>query len=178
MAPRQAPPTTVYFDTGRPNLSPHAMASIERVAENYNTVANATVSLSGHTGTVGSPDYKMALSQCRADAVRNSLVRESVLAAFIATDGQGETSLPVQTADNVDERRNRSVDIAVVGRIARIGMTDAEYCAALTRTYENFRPSQADETAAAQCETGNTSAGIPVLEQTLTMSRIPLQSRY
>ena len=53
-------------------------------------------------------------------------------------------------------------------------MTDAEYCAALSRTYRDFRPSQADETAAAamaQCEAGNTAAGIPVLERTLTMSQ-------
>jgi hypothetical protein len=35
--------------------------------------------------------------------------------------------LPVQTADNVDEGRNRSVDIAVVVQMARTGMTDAEY---------------------------------------------------
>jgi hypothetical protein len=176
MAPRQVPPTTVYFDTGSSTVSPHAMPSIQRVADNYDTVGNATVSLAGHTATVGSPDYKMALSQCRAAAVRNSLVREGVPAASIATGG--ETSLPVQTAEDVDERRNRSVDIAVVGQIARTGMTDAVYCAALSRTYENFRPPQAEETAAAQCETGNTSASIPVLEQTLTMSRIPLQSRY
>jgi hypothetical protein len=83
----------------------------------------------------------------------------------------------------VDERRNRSVDIAVVVPVpvARTGMTDAEYCAALSRTYRTFRPNQVDETAAAamaQCEAGNTAAGIPVLEQTLTMSKIPLPSRY
>ncbi len=123
----------------------------------------------------------MTLSQRRADAVRNALVREGVPAAGITTAGQGEASLPVQTADNVDERRNRSVDITVVGQMARTGMTDAEYCAASSRTYRNFRHSQADETAAAamhQCEIGNTAAGIPVLERTLTMSRIPLPARY
>ena len=139
------------------------------------------MTLTGHTDTVGSQDLNMALSQRRADAVRNALVREGVPAAAITAGGQGEASLPVQTADNIDERRNRSVDIAVVGQMARTGMTDAEYCAALSRTYRNFRPSQADETAAAamaQCEAGNTAAGIPVLEQTLTMSRIPLPSRY
>ena len=90
--------------------------------------------------------------------------------------------LPVQTADNVDERRNRSVDIAVVGQMAtRNGMTDAEYCAALSRKFRDIRTSQVDETAAAamaQCQAGNTAAGIPTLESTLTMNRIPLPSRY
>jgi OmpA family len=183
MAPSQMPPATVYFATGSATLSPESMATIQQVAANYKTTANATVTLTGHTDTVGSQNVNMALSQRRADAVRNALVRAGVPAAAITSGGQGEASLPVQTADNVNERRNRSVDIAVVVPVpvARTGMTDAEYCAALSSKYRQFRPSQADETAAAamhQCEIGNTAAGIPVLEQTLTMSRIPLPSRY
>jgi hypothetical protein len=183
MAPRQMPPATVYFGTGSSTLSPESMASIRQVAANYKTTANATVTLTGHTDTVGSQDLNMALSQRRADAVRNALVRQGVPAAAITAGGQGEASLPVQTADNVDERRNRSVDIAVVVPVpmARTGMTDAEYCAALSAKYRDFRTSQADETAAAamaQCQAGNTAAGIPVLEQTLTMARIPLPARY
>ena len=183
MAPRQMPPVTVYFASGSSTLSPESMATIQQVAANYKTTANATVTLTGHTDTVGSQDVNMALSQRRTDAVRNALVRGGVPAAAITGGGQGEASLPVQTADNVDERRNRSVDIAVVVPVpaARTGMTDAEYCAALSRTFRDFRTSQVDETAAAamaQCEAGNTAAGIPVLERTLTMNRIPLPSRY
>ena len=183
MAPSQMPPTTVYFATGSSTLSPEAMSSIQQVAANYKTMGNATVTLTGHTDTVGSPDVNMTLSQRRAAAVRNALVREGVPATAITGGGQGEASLPVQTADNVDERRNRSVDIAVVGAVpvARTGMTDAEYCAALSRTYRDFRTSQADETAAAamaQCQAGNTAAGIPVLERTLTAAKIPLPARY
>jgi hypothetical protein len=182
MAPSPMPPTTVYFATGSSALSPEAMSSIQQVAANYKTMGNASVTLTGHTDTVGSPDLNMALSQRRAAAVRNALVRQGVPATAITGGGQGEASLPVQTADNVDERRNRSVDITVVGQtMTRTGMTDAEYCAALSRTYRQFRPSQADETAAAamaQCEAGNPAAGIPVLERTLTTSRIPLPARY
>jgi OmpA family len=179
-APSQMAPATVYFDTGSSTLSQQSMATIQQVAASYKTTGKATVTLTGHADTVGSQDLNMALAQRRADAVRNALVREGVSAAAITSGAQGEASLPVQTADNVDERRNRSVDIAVVGQMARTGMTDAEYCAALSRTFRDFRTSQVDETAAAamaQCQAGNTAAGIPVLERTLTMSRIPLPSR-
>ena len=91
----------------------------------------------------------------------------------------GKSGLPVQTADNVNEQRNRSVDITIARR-ATAGMTDAEYCAALSATYRRLRTSQIDEAAAAamyQCQIGNTAAGIPVLEKTLTDLRIPLPSR-
>ena len=116
MALRQMPPATVYFDTGSSTLTPQAMASIQQIAADYKTTGNATVTLAGHTDTVGSPDVNMVLAQRRADAVRNALVREGVPMPSITTGAQGEASLPVQTADNVDERRNRSVDIAVVGQ--------------------------------------------------------------
>jgi OmpA family len=181
MAARPMPPATVYFDTGSSTLSPQSMASIRQVSTDYKTMGNATVALTGHTDTVGAPDLNTALAQRRADAVRNALVREGVPAAAITTAAQGEASLPVQTADNVDERRNRSVDIAVVGQtMARAGMSDAEYCRALSAKYRDYRTSQADETAAAamaQCQAGNTAAGIPVLERTLTMAKIPLPAR-
>ena len=182
MAPIPMPPATVYFASGSATLSQESMATIQQVAANFRSAGNATVTLTGHTDTVGSPDFNVALSQRRAAAVRNALVRAGVPAAAISGSGQGESALPVQTADNVDERRNRSVDIAVVGQMAtRTGMTDAEYCAALSATFRTLRTSQVDETAAAamaQCQAGNTAAGIPVLERTLTMNRIPLPARY
>ena len=56
MAPSPMPPTTVYFATGSSALSPEAMSSIQQVAANYKTMGNATVTLTGHTDTVGSPD--------------------------------------------------------------------------------------------------------------------------
>ena len=134
MAPSQMPPATVYFGTDRSTLSPESTATIQQVAANYKTTANATVTLTGHADTVGAPDYNMALAQRRTDAVRNALVGEGVPAAAITTTGQGEASLPVQTADNVDEERNRSVDIAVVGAVPVARSNDAAYCAALSRT--------------------------------------------
>lgn len=100
MAPSPMSPATVYFVTGSSTLSLEATASIQQVAANYKTMGNATVTLTGHTDTVGSPDYNVTLSQRRAAAVRNALVREGVSATAITGGGQGEASLPVQTADN------------------------------------------------------------------------------
>ena len=60
------PPATVYFATGSSTLSPKSMATIQQVAANYKATANATVTLTGHTDTVGSQNVNMALSQRRA----------------------------------------------------------------------------------------------------------------
>ena len=45
MAPSQMPRATVYFATGSSTLSPELIATIQQVAANYKTTANATVTL-------------------------------------------------------------------------------------------------------------------------------------
>ena len=177
-----APATAVYFATDRATLSPKAADSIRQVAAEYKARPGSTVTLTGHADTVGAPDYNMALAQRRTDAVRNALVSAGVPASAITTTANGEASLPVQTADNVQEERNRSVDIAVAGAMVPVARSsnDAAYCAALSSRYRDYRTSQADEEAAAamaQCQAGNTAAGIPVLEAKLTSARIPLPPR-
>ena len=175
------PGTAVYFATDGSTLSPKAAASIRQVAADYKAKPGSAVTLTGHADTVGAPDYNMALAQRRTDAVRGALVSHGVPASSITTTAQGEASLPVQTADNVNEERNRSVDIAVVGAMVPVARSnDAAYCAALSAKYRDFRTSQADEEAAAamaECQAGNWTRGIPVLEAKLTSARIPLPPR-
>ena len=60
--------------------------------------------------------------------MKAALQRNGVPAAAILTGAVGEQNLPVATADNVPERRNRSVDIAISRQAL---MSDADYCRAL-----------------------------------------------
>lgn len=178
--PVQGPPTAVYFDTGRATLSPQATASIRQVAADVKAKGNATVSLTGHTDTVGSPAANTALAERRVEAVRSALVRQGVASAAITATAHGEVSLPVPTADNVKERRNRSVDIAIVVPASVAHMSDAEYCAALSAKYREYRTSQIDEEAAAamgKCKAGDAAAAIAVLERHLAAAKVPLPAR-
>ena len=171
---------TVLFDTGRSTLNAPARSTVQQAAAAYQSARGSGVTVAGHTDTTGSDQMNLALSQRRAQAVTDGLVAAGVPAASINATGTGEQSLPVQTGDNVSEQRNRSVDITVARMGGAAGMSDADYCAALSARYRQYRTSQIDETAAAamyQCQIGNTAAGIPVLEQTLTQLRIPLPSR-
>ena len=64
---------------------------------------------------------------------------------------------------------------------------DAKYCQALTDKYTTYvhdqnahRPAPANagiDNAVAQCQAGNTAAGIPVLEKALTDAQVPLPKR-
>ena len=73
---------------------------------------NLTLYIAGHTDTVGGSDYNLGLSRERARAIA-SWFRQRGLGIAIAYEGFGETAPAVQTADQVDEPRNRRVDYII-----------------------------------------------------------------
>jgi hypothetical protein len=103
----------VYFPTGSAKLDPEAMSVIAAAADDYRRVGSTRITVRGHTDTTGSPQRNEALSKRRAKAVADELTRHGVPASAITTEGVGETDLAVQTGDQVAERQNRRVNIAV-----------------------------------------------------------------
>jgi outer membrane protein OmpA-like peptidoglycan-associated protein len=179
--PVEMPPTTVYFDSGRSTLSEEAKGLIGQVADSQKSTAGATLSLTGHADTVGSRSYNTVLAERRVESVRAALVLLGVPSAAITSSAHGEVTLPVRTGDAADEPLNRSVDIAMLVPGKPVHMTNAQYCAALGARYREYRTAQIDQEAAgaiANCEAGDTAAGIPVLERHLKTAKIELPLRY
>lgn len=74
------------------------------------------VRIDGHTDDVGSVDYNMALSQRRADAVRDWLVAHGIEGSRLSTRAFGPTR-PASTNDTPEGReKNRRVEISVLDR--------------------------------------------------------------
>jgi hypothetical protein len=103
----------VFFPTNEATLSPDAARVVDEAAAAYQQTGIAQVEVTGHTDTVGSAAYNLALSEQRAAAVADELIRRGVPATDIVTIGRGEEDLLVPTADGVDEPRNRRVEILV-----------------------------------------------------------------
>ena len=79
-------------------------------------LAGSRFRIEGHTDTVGSERLNQALSERRAEAVRDDLVRRhGIAAARLETVGFGETSLLVPTPDGTAEPRNRRVQVINLG---------------------------------------------------------------
>src|SRR6185312_2389773 len=98
--PAQATSFMVFFDWDRSNLSAQAEATIQQAANAFKQTAT------GHADRSGPEGYNMALSLRRANAVKDSLVRNGVPASAISVIGKGETQPLVQTADGVREPQN------------------------------------------------------------------------
>ena len=171
---------TVLFDTGKATLSTESVSTIAKAASAFKTSGARAVAVAGHTDTTGEPQFNLQLSQQRAAAVQAELQRDGVPGPAIAALGYGEQDLPVKTAQDVPEQRNRSVDIAISERTPEALMSDTDYCRKLSVTYRRYRTNQIDERAAeamSKCETTEAASAIPVLERALTDMKIALPAR-
>jgi outer membrane protein OmpA-like peptidoglycan-associated protein len=101
----------ILFGVGSSQLGSRAEEVLRAVAIVLKKYDETRVNVHGFTDTSGARARNEALSQQRAEAVGAALVRNGVASARLNTRGMGETNLKVATADNVNEARNRRVEI-------------------------------------------------------------------
>lgn len=73
--------------------------------------APKNVEISGHTCSIGTAEYNQALSQRRAIAVKNYLVKKGIAAASITAKGYGESQPRYDNSTNEGRRLNRRAEI-------------------------------------------------------------------
>ena len=103
----------LYFVTGTDELTPQSKAELQNILAALKQRPSPDVVAIGHTDTVGELANNDRLSAQRAERVKTFLVQIGIPASRIQTAGRGERELLIPTADNVDEPRNRRVEINV-----------------------------------------------------------------
>lgn len=71
------------------------------------------ISVVGHTDTVGSKELNFTLSKNRANSIRDLLVEKGVNLSYISTTSHGKENPLIKTDDNVNEPRNRRVEVVI-----------------------------------------------------------------
>ena len=101
----------VLFDSGSATLQPGAEDKLRHVADVLQRYPKTRVEIVGHTDNRGTAASNETLSERRARAVADVLVRAGVDRARITTRGLGATR-PVASNDSLEGRaRNRRVEI-------------------------------------------------------------------
>ncbi len=104
----------VFFATGRATLMPGGLQAIDKLANFLKKNTDRGALIEGHTDSVGTAEFNMYLSQRRAEAVRDALLKRGISAERITTKGYGE-SYPVASNGTAEGRQlNRRVEIVVV----------------------------------------------------------------
>jgi peptidoglycan-associated lipoprotein len=103
----------VFFDTDKADLSPRGQLMVNKVAEVVTHNDDVRVTVIGRTDRAGTATANMALSERRAELVRDALITAGVPSARIDTSWLGEGKQDVPTLDDVVKQRNRVVDVVV-----------------------------------------------------------------
>lgn len=111
--PPKAKTYTLYFDLASENLTPESSQTLDTLLAEVAARQAAEILIVGHSDTLGTPEANLVLSQRRADRMRELVVERGAPPAIVTAVGVGERDLVIATGDDVEEGRNRRVEITV-----------------------------------------------------------------
>ena len=103
----------LFFKTGSYDLLAESDIEIKKLYELLNANTNSKIKIIGHTDNVGNDNDNLTLSQNRANAVVNALIKLGINPSRLTSEGKGE-SMPI--ADNTSEEgksQNRRTEFIV-----------------------------------------------------------------
>ena len=104
----------VFFDVGKFTLRPESTPELERLYELLNELPRLKVEISGHTDNTGSESINQKLSENRAKAVVDYLVRKGISQDRVMFKGYG-SSEPVAGNDTYEGRQlNRRTEFKII----------------------------------------------------------------
>ncbi|MGN0919852.1 MAG: OmpA family protein [Alphaproteobacteria bacterium] len=104
-------PTLFAFDSA--NLNTADKASLDKAVQQIKAENPAKVVVNGYADSTGPAEYNVALSQKRADAVADYLVKEGVCPKSITAKGYGSTTAFDAQTTVAGRAQNRRVEIVI-----------------------------------------------------------------
>lgn len=103
----------VEFDSGASTLTPRGMQLLDEMLGPIGKIGERSIQIIGHTDSLGRPEVNAALSQARADAVRQYFIQHGVSPAQLISIGKG-SSAPVAPNETPEGRaRNRRIEFRI-----------------------------------------------------------------
>lgn len=105
----------IYFDFDKATFRTESYTELNKLERMMMENPNLRVEIAGHTDNIGTAAYNMQLSQRRAEAVKDYLVKKGIDPRRIVAKGYGETR-PLASNDDEKEGRelNRRVEFRVI----------------------------------------------------------------
>ena len=104
----------LHFETGKSSIKANSYEMLNQLADYLKNRSDLKIEIAGHTDNVGNEDANMILSQKRAEAVKNYLIKKGVPASRLTSKGYGE-SRPLETNETAQGRQqNRRTEIYIL----------------------------------------------------------------
>ncbi len=114
----------VLFDTGKYTLKTDTQVTLAKVSGIIQAYPGLTLQVEGYTDSVGADDYNQKLSENRANAVRDFLIKQGVAPGSITATGYGKNDPVADNGTAAGRQQNRRVQLVVSG--AAIGITESQ----------------------------------------------------
>jgi OOP family OmpA-OmpF porin len=101
----------INFDTGKSTIKEESQGIVEELYAMMNNNATLKIVIEGHTDNVGSAASNKTLSEQRAAAVKNALVKKGIAADRIKTLGYGQEKPLADNSTEDGKAKNRRVEI-------------------------------------------------------------------
>jgi outer membrane protein OmpA-like peptidoglycan-associated protein len=100
----------VLFESGRTTIQAESFPRLDRVVEYLTHKPSARIRVAGHTDNLGDPQRNQALSEARAQAVRDYLTSHGIDGSRIEAVGYGDQR-PIASNDTEEGRqKNRRIE--------------------------------------------------------------------
>ena len=109
------------FEFDKADLRPEDRELLSRISGILMTSHDYTISVNGHTDDVGSDGYNQKLSERRAQAVRDYLVKAGMPAGILSVEGHGKSLPLVRGSSDAARAKNRRVELGLVNTQIRYG---------------------------------------------------------
>ncbi len=109
------------FEFDKAELRPEDRELLSRIAGIIMTSHDYTISVNGHTDDVGSAAYNKALSERRARAVRDYLVKAGLSPDILSVEAHGKSLPLVPGTSEAARAKNRRVELGLVNTQIRYG---------------------------------------------------------
>ena len=103
----------VFFDLNSTQITKEGDAVIGDVFNELSDDTDYTIRLDGYADRSGDAEYNKKLSEMRAIAVKNRLLKKGLTKGNITISSHGEETPLMETADGVKEKANRRVEIFI-----------------------------------------------------------------
>lgn len=111
--PAQPEKFILFFEQGTATLNKESRDTIAAITAACKRRAATSVTISGHTDAVGSPQLNEKLSQGRSERIRRLLQQNGIKPELMSVSSHGKRNPLVATPDGVAEPRNRRVEVIV-----------------------------------------------------------------
>lgn len=104
----------LQFDTGKSTIKTGSFSILDNVAELLVLKPAMKIEIAGHTDSDGDDAANLLLSQQRADAVKQYLIKKGIAANRMTAKGYGESRPVADNATTAGKQQNRRTEIRIL----------------------------------------------------------------